>query len=1599
MQPSRSGGRSGMSSFAAKLDALRRGLSEESSAVGTLAELKELLGAIPKQVDREKTAVYMFKELLNVYGELEDDRDRGLRDVLLEALEYLVGLCERAEDGIRSHFLVRTYNAMVKFNGKENNRQMILQCCDLVGKCPVMEDHMDLLARLCKVVLKVVWDLRTKESSALDFISSTSLRLVDHWGQSDAPEVRAKAIAIFHDVFGNATALLYRLFSLDEGRSVDFFRKLVQTFRSKGNYDERELIGLLQQSLPYLENILSLGDASKQYLQFTQFLDIFERINDAPTKKYLGVLRDYLKFQNAPAPDKKKLANLLASLKELSSCSDPLLVEIVVLITMQLRIHLDQLKQQAVAIARPTIDLCKVLMKFSKHCPRSHGQICARCSSSSRHLIDYISTMVIQLAMMLSKAADQEIDAELVALVNGFLKHKLLTLDDLSCERKQSLLDTALRFVVNWARIGFQLVDSREMLELTRMVIEFKYRYGFGFLTPIYMVRLLESCFKDCGSSAEIIGIKLIKLLLVMREDSGDKDPTKEMDEVIYSIMNHQVGGKDEKLRELNVVQLMERPDLDLYGFPISPTLNQQEKISILLLEMNWASRYKTSHLLDYFEQLRKLNADPGQLGMTLYLFQDNVTQISESAKESLKTKLQNARPKAAIDKIRRHGALAVLSYYEFSASSKAIVARTKDCQINKDALKNDQINDILRENTMEQEMIVLNQLEQTYLHFRDMIATLADTSFENFNLIYSLKLISSMLYNTSRFYQISYYPRRSVEMQLLNYVLVSQKPDRILDLCCPLGFLLEYNQIYRKLLEEPLYQKPWVPSLAQLAQKAAEIIASAESSVSKASESLKYNYMNLHLTLALYKASTQNLQASIAHLQDLNLLLQQHPDSTTVSIIRGRIYHVLFRLVTVHNLPPPRTISVRIFIRLMLEHYNEIQKLPTDYTFVVPTSTLEMTIDTLRYLVIRYDTDRIEAHVDQILRFVMRRGAGLRTMQILTLYAVLNVDGEKITKARMLLTFLDRLLMFRPISRLEPMKSSGELLAVPQVSLADTPNGSAADPTRKAVTYVKSPQKRSPSPNFFPEQSIDWQKYLVRHHTGCSCQFCRWPQYKCIALLTLAGYARLAFLGENQEQCHQFYGAMAKFWAQHGEKCFDEGVLLGQREEFLMLLGRGFMNYGQLLMKCGQVEQAKREFRKSLEMVRNAGERGDLGLVQDIEMNLLALEDASRFDQKAVKPDPLSYAEFIKQNAHLEPAPATKTNRYLMKTPKVGPSRVIPKTASRADDLLKQVARKRLKTTLAENNSQESVLISAMTGLSCGSERRPKNTVNVFVDSPEKVASGKLQTGKKKLFCKDIYSAEQETSPKKPTRGNIASETPAAAPIATRKKRLALSPTTTSFRDVLLGELDTLLDGPLPCSTPKVANTVSTRTTGRTTSKKPKPTIEYPKLGRTKSKSPKLQNQSFNSSFRDVLLNSLKKSAKLAADSSVIVLDDSDDIINTSITTENNSVNHSQGGVLSLKKYSDRKVYGSTRKKMPAKKRLQFDSSVVDITTPVSSPVTAVVTETAKVAKKTRGRQKTATTTTTTTAAEVTPEMGEKTGVATRTRTARKVRGKAGAV
>lgn len=101
-----------------KIETLLLGFKNKATAADSISGLLQFLSSTPKQLDREKTAVYIFKEVLDVYSELTDS-DREYCDLLQKALRLLVDTGHTADDSLRCHFILRTYNLVVKSHGKE----------------------------------------------------------------------------------------------------------------------------------------------------------------------------------------------------------------------------------------------------------------------------------------------------------------------------------------------------------------------------------------------------------------------------------------------------------------------------------------------------------------------------------------------------------------------------------------------------------------------------------------------------------------------------------------------------------------------------------------------------------------------------------------------------------------------------------------------------------------------------------------------------------------------------------------------------------------------------------------------------------------------------------------------------------------------------------------------------------------------------------------------------------------------------------------------------------------------------------------------------------------------------------------------------------------------------------------------------------------------------------------------------------------------------------------------------------------------------------------------------------------------------------------
>ena len=162
-----------------------------------------------------------------------------------------------------------------------------------------------------------------------------------------------------------------------------------------------------------------------------------------------------------------------------------------------------------------------------------------------------------------------------------------------------------------------------------------------------------------------------------------------------------------------------------------------------------------------------------------------------------------------------------------------------------------------------------------------------------------------------------------------------------------------------------------------------------------------KFQLLNLYLALAVYLASVGELAPALRLIQRaLDHVNQSTNVDTIAQLFQGRTAQILFRLTVEHGLPWPESVPPLAFMKRMLASFNDLQKISSEHTFTLSLATVEMTIEVLQHLIVRYDTGPlIEPHVEQLLKFVMRRGAGLRVMQLLLLYGQMCADMQKLDR------------------------------------------------------------------------------------------------------------------------------------------------------------------------------------------------------------------------------------------------------------------------------------------------------------------------------------------------------------------------------------------------------------------------------------------------------------------------------------------------------------------------------------------------------------------------------------------------------------------------
>uniref|UniRef100_A0A182PQV2 TPR_REGION domain-containing protein n=1 Tax=Anopheles epiroticus TaxID=199890 RepID=A0A182PQV2_9DIPT len=1607
---------------------------DSTSLLRTLKDTQRCLELLANEPNHTLCVAHLVKELVD-WITLKEDRDLETVNgkACLALYEGFLRTCHEAEKTTRCFLVARLYNAIVTLNKKEACRWTKLQIARHMSQFPITDEQADLFARVKRIVLKMVHETKGEISSQMDngadLLIEMQRKLLIHEAAGNGHTtdgIRQSALALFREVFDNGMAILCRLYSVNKKKALQLYHMVMDTMQKIVKPSEQELISLLGDSVGYVETIIaySVGE-NATYRQFVGFFDIFEPVRAEPYASCYQLIRLLLQLIKQDEPTAEQIDEIATYARTVhkSFPSHELVVRVAIFLTCQSIPYLYRLSQElALGVSHAAIRMCEALMHFVRHCPTDTvPELCRMCTSSRRHLADKLLSTLMHLNIVQARdAVDKKTDASMLSYSASrgceLIKRKLTLLEDLTCERKQSLIDSSMRYSISWLKYIITLLrengqtaneELEEIAQLLRLLITLQNRYHFEFLSDMHLIRLLEITYTDrTGTDAMAscwanISVRLLKLLVTLRDStssasSEEQQTLASISSILRSIMCYQMNAPEEDpIRSLTVIQLYDHPSFDRHGFTFDCVPSRAERFTILAEEVALVIKYKTSNsrpIWEYMLELAKVGDVREQcltFGMALHGFSENETgKLPHTMMGELLSALKCYRPANVVERVKRSAALAIAKYHAYTCISRSVLEQCRKIPFKVEQLRSGQIDEFLLQNQLDREAQLLKRMEAIRKYYGELMATLEEDAFQSLWVLPSIAQISSILDNTARLYHLNFHPHRAVEMQLLNLRLVSQRCDvRPLDQCASLTFLLEQHEltdIYLKQRKEihtkegEKHARGSLESLEDLAKRATSLLPST-GTIDDVPTNRKFQLLNLFLALAVYHASLGDMERALKLIQRaLDILNKSANIETIVPLLHGRAAQTIFRLAVGYGLPWPDSVPPFAFMKRMMASFNELQKLASEHTFVLSLATVEMTVEVLQYLILRYETGPlVEPHVEQLLKFVLRRGAGLRVMQLLLMYGQMCADSEKLDRCEIVLSYLDRLLMLSPVESLAG-KENGKFMC--DIGVAEGNHKAINSLPIAAQSLVEDlvdvEREAAPKNRIIPKIS-NWDETIAKetvveqylmfcHATGCDCRYCRYPQYKTMAFQTAALSVRLSVLQctKSTKSIESCYETLYEHWRTHMLPNLNTAWTVPMyRMDLIVSVIRMLLHRGQFFVRCERYELALEAYRWASNLtIANL----DPALSSDVRYNIHALEllmyrDVNRPKRDRSMIEARYTAMLEKRSKANECSPdmavlTTNLSNLAIKTPKTATAgtvglagrsgvRAPPKTVDRVNELIRQAASRRhqLKSSgtdvlLVPDGTVPSRTYSA-------SARKPK-TVNIFVDSPPGRSSARAETvvvpatvGKtlKPSSMTSSVSGKPKAKTVEPEVKLVDQKLPEA--VNRRGKRELISESrsvetepvtpkrsTDSYKDALLSE--TPSSTPAPPPRPATANKPTSRKVRRLV------IDEFPSLSESSdtdastTKTPSKQTDSssgLNGSFRDILV--LGHTAAKKNDSGVvIVLDDSindksgqsEEAIETSFV-HSHAVSVDKRTGLSLKTYSDRKrLLGSGSERTP---------------------------------------------------------------------------------
>uniref|UniRef100_A0A182N4B5 Separase n=1 Tax=Anopheles dirus TaxID=7168 RepID=A0A182N4B5_9DIPT len=1370
---------------------------DSKSLLHALQESKRCLNGLAANDPKNHTicAAHLAKELLDWMAVKEDHEVETVaaKDCIV-LLDDLLTVCHQGEKTSRHYLVTRLYNAIVAVNSKPSRRRIKLMLARLLSRIPIGgEKQAELFDRVKFVVLKIVQEAKVSSAAlvpalieeGVDLVIEMQRKLLVHAAgtERNSDGVRQLALTLFREVFDNGMAVLCRLYSISAKKAQQLYETITDTMRTVVRPDETELISLLGDGLGFLETILGYaGGEHPDYCQFAQFITMFEGIKSEPYASCYRVVCSLVQLIRQDNPTHRQIDRITERVRALHdgyATTLSLAVRVAIFLTCQAVPYLYRLPQEAVhKVSDAAIGLSEALMLFVRHCPKESVQaLCRKCTGSRRHLADKLLSMLLQLHMVQAKAGTM---AHPVKRVSELIKRKLELLEQLDCERKQMLIDSTMRQSISWLKHVLTLLRANanelegnvaDIVLVLKLLIVVQSRYRFDYLPDLHLVRMLENSYVDQTTAIGVtscwpaVSVRMLKLLLTIREqpkETGEEQQAASISSIVRSIMCYQINAPEtDHIRNLTIVQLYEQQSFDTHSFTFDCAPSLSEKFTILAEEMALAAKYQTSNTLPVWEYLIEL-AKFGDIrtncltfGMALHGFSENdAEKLPPPMLKTLRNALDSYRPVTELERIKCCAARAILAYHTFSLYSRAYMHHLQDIPFKREHFCSNRIDEVLLECQLEREAQLHTRMEAIRVHYTELLTVLAADGFRTLWVLPSIAQISSIMDNTARLLHLNYHPHRAVELQLVNLLLVMQRQaERPHDQCAALGFLLEHHRLTEVALQSfQTVDAGTFNTLEDLAERALRLLPPSDSTLDDVPDNRKFALLNLHLSLAVYcgarakhEQALRVIKRALSHVQK-----SSGTEETIGPLLRGRTAQVIFRLATEYGLPWPESVTPFAFLKRMMESFNELQKIATDHTFALSLATLDMTMAVLQHLIVRYGTDPlVEPQVEQLLRFVLRRGASLRAIQLLLLYGQMCADMEKLERCELVISYLDRLLMLRPIlcsQEKENRKITDELI------LSNGPKAGKAiirSPMQTShsadVDFVDDEREAAPKhknlqapPSGRPYLVADEEalpnatveEYLMfQHSPNCDCRYCAYPQYKSLAFLTASLATRLSVLQDStpSERIERSYQTLVEHWQTQMFPTFTTWAAPAYRTDLTVGVIQTLLQRGQFLVRQERYDAAREAYGWAMDLFElNVI---DPALGEDVQFGMSALDmlvkraanGLPKRQKQTRSTIDRRFREMIARHNKTsdDDSPQMASLSTKLANMNVKPRTVAPpKTVDRVNELLRQAASRRhqLKTTGDGLFCADAAVIPNRAY--SASARKPQ-AVSIFVDSP----------------------------------------------------------------------------------------------------------------------------------------------------------------------------------------------------------------------------------------------------------------------------------------